>query len=568
MNFSIELSKDGYEIVKVFLNEKTQYISSKYNETREIQKFLDSLGTFKTGDNYIVFGLGCGYHIKQMQNKIDKGAKILIIEVNNELINYFKKNNKLKEIFDDKRVIIAENVTTLDIFLEENITEINVKNLKIATYGVYDKIYNEFLERYYMKIRESISRITLNRNMKLYYGNMWADLFFKNIKYMCTGMSINSYKNKFRNIPAIIVSAGPSLEKNIGELKNNRKAMIISGGRTLKALMDLEIEPDLLCVVDPLEESYKLVENYIEKLNSPLVFYEGTNNKIVKKHRGKKVFSTNSKFIRKVFDEEIQSLSGGGSVAHSMTILASYMGCNPIVFIGQDLAYTDEKIHATCASNPCGKNDVSSCNKDKGVYVKDINNNLIRTSVTLNGFRCALENIISMFPNTNFINATEGGVNINGAKNVSLKSILSELNKITLEKNLDFNDNKNSINRIKKLKNEFNKNLNLIEKFTKLYNYRKSIRENFIDLKCVNDINIIKKIRKIDSCLESIINSLTIPTDFLFNVYYEVTNFQELEIYPKENDLDKSIKLILKMDYIYRNVNELFILIKQKIINC
>ena len=41
--------------------------------------------------------------------------------------------------------------------------------------------------------------------------------------------------------------------------------------------------------------------------------------------------------------------NGGGSVAHYMTLHALYMGCNPIIFIGQDLAYESEKKYSDFA---------------------------------------------------------------------------------------------------------------------------------------------------------------------------------------------------------------------------
>lgn len=66
--------------------------------------------------------------------------------------------------------------------------------------------------------------------------------------------------------------------------------LIISGGRTLRSLIDKQITPHLLTVADPGEISYELVKGYIEDLNVPLLFYEGTNEKVVEKHRGDKIF--------------------------------------------------------------------------------------------------------------------------------------------------------------------------------------------------------------------------------------------------------------------------------------
>ena len=559
MEFNIELSKDGYKIVKVSLHGKTQYIGSKYNEENEINKFLHSYEPYGINDNYIVFGLCCGEHIKKLLEKIGPKSKVLIIEVNKNLIKYWEISQELKTIFIDPRIIIAKGKEDIYKFFNDYVTEININNIKVGFYSRYESIYKDELKEVYENIKNEVTRITSNRNIKLHYGDIWFDLLLKNLPYISKGIPVNDLKNQYKDVPAIIVSAGPSLNKNIHELQNVKSSLILSGGRTLKALMERNIKLDFICAVDPLEESYKLVQGYIDKVKCPLVFYEGTNDKIVRDHKKEKIFSTNSQFINKLYKKHIQSLSSGGSVAHSMTFLAAYMGCNPIIFVGQDLAYTGEQGHAKCAEDSFRKVTFEDYKKTDDIYVKDINGNEVRTSITLNSFKIALENIISLFPNIKFINSTEGGVNIKGAENKNLKEVVEEIegNERTPVKLLP----KKEEDKTKELLLQLRKVIKDLEEYKEVYSEREIAMLRFKDQLAKIPIELtseeIDQIKKMDYKLEKIINSLGIIKDRIFKVYYKYETLEEFNILSSDDFKEATRKSFMKNSRIFYEVKKL-----------
>ncbi len=118
------------------------------------------------------------------------------------------------------------------------------------------------------------------------YGLM---LFLKNIRIMSKGIPLDEFKDKYQNKPAIIVSAGPSLKKNIHLLKEAQdRFIIITGGRTLKALIDAGVTPHFVCIIDPVDKTFRLVEKSLD-CSAPLVFYEGTNPDVAEKYKGPKI---------------------------------------------------------------------------------------------------------------------------------------------------------------------------------------------------------------------------------------------------------------------------------------
>lgn len=73
LDFTIEKSKDGYNIAKIKKDNKYIYIGSKYNVRSELDKFLNYIDTLDgIEDNekqFIIFGFGAGEHIKELRKK-------------------------------------------------------------------------------------------------------------------------------------------------------------------------------------------------------------------------------------------------------------------------------------------------------------------------------------------------------------------------------------------------------------------------------------------------------------------------------------------------------------------
>ncbi len=115
--------------------------------------------------------------------------------------------------------------------------------------------------------------------------------------------------------------------------------------------------------------------------------------------------------------------------------LAIYLGCNNIIFIGQDLAYTGERLHSNSSTLETEGGNIGMY--DDNIYADDINGNKVRTSFELDAYRRYIEFYIHMLKNINFINSTEGGANIKGTKVMPLKESLNKYGKFVSKKNIE-----------------------------------------------------------------------------------------------------------------------------------
>lgn len=525
MNLNIDISKDGYRVLRIDRNNKNVYLGSKYNQKREIDKFISKFGMFTNKDNFIVLGLSFGEHIKELLNLIQKDSKILIVEFDKELIEYCECDEEVKKIINNDKIVMVNNIDEAQVFLRTYINEVNIEKIKVAGYCNYDQIYAEQSQEIYTLIRNYIAKVKINRNTFRVFGETFLNNTLTNLKYIAKSTEINALENVYKNKPAIIVSAGPSLIKNIEKLKGINNALIISGGRTLSALIERDIKPSCIGVLDPGEVSYKLVEPYIKDIDCPLIYTDLCNEKVIKEHKASKFFYTDSKFIWNVFGKEIMRLYGGGSVAHTLTNLAIYMGCNPIIFIGQDLAYTGDRGHAVCSGNRWDELSFEDYKNTTDIYVKDIYGDRVRTSLVLNEYRLAFEEIIKNSPDIKFINATEGGANIEGAENKKLQAVLDELEKETI---IPMERYIKNIDRTGDTIKELEYNIELIKKYISLCRkakkYLKDYKTNYLlrNKQGLNDI--LNKLDKIDKEIVNKNIEISLIAVVITKVVYEIEN--------------------------------------------
>lgn len=482
-DFNIEESKDGYKILKVFKENKKIYIGSKYRMKESLDKLINEEKNIEDGSTFIIFGISTGEYIQNLYMR-NKNIKIIIFEPNLKLIEHIKNNHKEYKFLEEENINLlnAKNEEEVYLGLKTFIQEFDINKIIYKCFLNYDKIYEQQIFKFNTVVKNVINDIVIRRNTQMYFYKRWFETLTKNLKYMIGATPINLLEDKYKSIPAVIVSAGPSLNKNIDDLhKINKDMLIFSGGRTLRPLMEKNIEPSLIGIVDAGKISYNLVEGYIEKANVPLLFYEGTNENVVEGHQGQKIIFTQNSMIQDIFEMEIEDIGIGGSVAHDLTATAKYLGCNPIIFIGQDLAYTEEKYHADIAINQFKNvNENNASNDTESIYIEDINGSKVRTSKVLDSFRREMEVFIERNKDTIFINATEGGAKIKGTIQMTLKEAI---NKYQLKSKINFLESIEQVDK-NKIRNNTIKMLNEIIKSDK-----EIIKESNKALKIIKNLN-------------------------------------------------------------------------------
>lgn len=488
-----ENSFDNKEVIRLIHNGKSFYLGSKYNMTREIENFIEKFTAVNKSHEIIIFGGSGGNWIKDYIEEF-KDRDIVFVEPLEEL------KLKLEETTNSLNLNIKVLSLESDDIEKKLKRSINKRFIDFIVFSNYDLIFPKEVYNLKQIIHDFVIDKTINENTAIAFSKEWFKNYLSNLPIILKSERLNQYKNVYANKPAIIVSAGPSLEKNLNLLKGNEdKFIIITGIRTLSTLKKEGIKCDFACVIDGSEAMYKVSKEALN-YNTPLFYSEGANKNIINEYKGKKVYFTSPTFYNLThalggFETDI--LFQAGSVAHSCTAIAHYLSCNPIIFIGQDLAYTNNQMHAKNATIEGEK--LKADNHD--ILVKDICGNDVPTSYSLDSFRKSFEEFINNNSETVYINATEGGANIQGTEIKTLKEVIEKFNeKIDKsyigefkESNINFElvleNLKRDLKEIKKIKKfaeeAILENENLLDKFLKNNKaFKKSLnRLDYIDKK-------------------------------------------------------------------------------------
>lgn len=553
-------SRDGHTIVRFMKNGNRFTVGNLYNETREIAGFLTSIGNPAKSDNYIVFGLGYLNHIRELIKSKFNESKILIIECSQECIDLVvnSADDEIRGAIRNQDLVITSEMEALRLFLEKNINSSNYKNLKVVQYSNYFKYFNQEIQSFYKLIAGYLNDTNVNNFTVAAFEDDWYKNNIRNLHYVNETRTLQPYRNIVTDKPAILVSAGPSLDKNINLLKENRDAVIICGGRTLKSLLSIGIDPDFVVIYDAGRPSYELVKNYMGSTKARLVYYFGIPSEILAIHKGAKITFSEDNILSELFQEKMINIGkGGGSVVHPMTNLAVVLGCDPIIFIGQDLAYTSDMEHSQAARSPWSDGDVSlrSEKAAESLYVDDIYGGKVRTSLELDLYRRQLERIVASNEDRRFINCTEGGAHIEGTDVFALREIynqfpigrssfaLSEIKPRTIDVDRILQD----------------KQRKYIRKGIELYSEAVRINENYIKIVKAGSRDtreVEKKLNRIESKVKKNNKNILFIDYMVTKILDDLHNSMEFSILRSDTEKEAYLKNLMKSRYLFASMRD------------
>lgn len=558
--YEIEETKDGRHTFRYDNCGKKIYINSKYDVNNEVNMLLRNID-FNKDSLFIVYGIGLGYHVKELIKRSSPKSKIFVIESNMEILNTYLQNENLLDICNDKVFLFFGNEQQIIAEINSHIFSFSIMPLSVNCVPVimlsYYSIYGEWMENINKRIMDLFKHALFNLGNDIEDTIIGLRNNFKNIKELIKSPSIEILKDKYKNMPAIIVSAGPSLDKNIKELKNAQgKAIILAVDAVISTLRKNNIVPDAVFSIERGIQTYEafyksnVVDDDTVFIGPPVVAKEildklNLNKKLLCLKQGEKI----NEWINKDILEENRLLHMGTSCAHVSFAFAKHVGADPIIFVGQDLAYTKDGVsHSEYVEIK------SKVENDKElVYVKGIDGDMLPTSYAFKNFLVFLEAEIAKDNSGRlYIDATEGGAFKHGVKFMKLSDVIlkycniktTKLKDLVPDSNvLDVDKNNKAINKLNELAQKFN-NLKvdcekLLKIFTKL---EKDILSNKIDLK-----DVFKKLKKKQN-IEQIIFKEDVIRTFLQSVLM-MANIKEVSLGNKENQ-DIAIEKIK----IYKNL--------------
>ncbi|EAH4896169.1 DUF115 domain-containing protein [Campylobacter jejuni] len=450
------------------------------------------------------------------------------------LIKNLAKHYKHLFVFESEIELFILALSTLDLSEELKVYKIVLfdcvaKDLEIQIAMIFDQqsileylsLYEMFISsHYYLKYYEtsilslnelcikSASVAVRNADISCFLPLLVYGQFLQNIPFMLESIPfqriLSERKNKFEN--AIVVSAGPSLAKQLSLLKAYQdKAVIFCADGALSMLEKKSIVPDYVLNIDFEDLPLRFFQNK-ENLKQSIIALEcATHPNVVHSLRAENcmIVLRNKALYQRFNLNDFGYIDTGTHVSHFSYTLALALGFKNIIMIGQDLAFDEE-------GNSHSKGFVLGERIDHALSIPTLQvpayagKGEVLTHIAWNDYRIKLEYLFACnSKEAKFYNATEGGARINFTEELSFKEccekfLTKEKPKFELPKSLTKN---RSDKLLVKFKEKIQKDQDNAKRF-------------------LNDALALKQI------LENILSKdFILPLEFLEKVYQNIENF-------------------------------------------
>jgi len=502
------------------------------NPVAELELQKKKFEKYKEYDYLYIFGVGNGIFLKKLLEN-PKHLRIVVVEPELELLYIALNLNDFSQKLKERKIIfLAYN--NLDF-------NISVDLFVYKTAKIYAKVYSllsilPFYEKYYADKMINTNKILTDalKYVITFAGNDITDSLtgvkhhIANLKQMLQNPKFSELKTKKNSNLAIIVSTGPSLYKQLAKLKEIQEFVtIISVDASFPILEKHNIKPDIVTSIERIALTSTFFENTSEEFQKDVICVSASlqHKKVLNAIKGTKVLAMRPFDYNMYFKLDDYGYVGSGmSAANLAHELAIEMGYKTVVLIGQDLAYgKDGNSHAK--GHVLGEDEVKE-KEDDVILPAYEGKGTVKSTRVWNLFRDTFIKTIQVYSHKALtINATEGGCQIDGTKEMSFDEIiLKHVNQQSIKSKITLTYPEEKV--YKKLLNQTETKLQkLISNGEKL---QKNIEKSFIKIQ-----NACKPLENIDEnkalyiLSNEKISSLLDEIESIRNIVIDNTEFKE-----------------------------------------
>ena len=524
------------------LTYKGKYIHNRISPLAEA-KGIFSMATNEPVAIHLIYGLGLGY-LFQVASLNSLGTVILLEPDLNILWLAFSLVDFSNDIMKPN-VFITDNFNDASdaIYKKSGMTN-TPQMLSIPSTREFDR---EGFDKLVKALQEAVGSyaLDLKYSKEKFYPSL--KMLIQNVPNLYNEKPLARFKDIFKGKTAVVVSAGPTLDRNIETLKKYRdKFILFSVGTAVKTLYKNNLKPDFLCIIETYNSSKQ-----VEGLDLKDVYFitEPYSNPALRNYEYKNRFShisANSpinQFWAEICEEDIAEYWTKGTVSYTALNCARLLGCSKIILVGQDLAYIEGQCYSKDSAYKdlvCKKNETtgkweitakdfqsfadaisSSSDPEERTqvannrlnrlnaslfYVKGISGDMIPTESVYAAFVGPLKEYAEHFNEVEYINTSLVGAQIDGFKNIPLEEALQNSETVgNIEMISDFEYNREKIElKLRDKLAELQEGVKLIQEGQ---SYAKSLMNDLNRRRGV-DTDILKSLKKLS------LNYLSLSGDF------------------------------------------------------
>ncbi|HEY2405599.1 MAG TPA: 6-hydroxymethylpterin diphosphokinase MptE-like protein [Polyangiaceae bacterium] len=401
--------------------------------------------------SFVVFGLGVGHTPRALRTLTR--APLVVFEPDPSIVRAFFESGP-SDLGDIPIVCTSFDLTQI----WPRISHGNKSATLVNTSG-YPDLFPDQAKQLAETLGQLVQRGHVNDATHRLRARAWIQDVLANLDSLRENPSFLALAGQYRGVPAFIVGAGPSLAKNGKQLAEAaQKGLVIAVNSSARALASYGVEPQILACMESIDVSQLLA-------GLPFIDHVVRAFSLTAHPR---TLKTGNGPLLPVF-EGIPQLNGplqdllgvaglpvSGSVSTLAFSLAQRLGCSPIVFVGQDLAYTDGKAYAPGSPYEASRVRMAKdgthlehdwCDTLKRTHNQGNNKmhereplretlawggvGTVWSTIGFASVRAWLESAAIVVrrdaPEQRLLNATEGGARIEGFEEITLAELLASL---------------------------------------------------------------------------------------------------------------------------------------------
>lgn len=415
VRYFLEETQTGELTLRIQKDNRNYYMHSNSDSTTEAELFADTY-TDMESEAYYILGFGKYFHIGAVARKSLYAKPVHVYEpdihvlmINMVAENYVPQMQNWLHIHYDPQLRqlsdeISRNPKGFMIHYPSisNIEDGNIRNS-------FEKF---FIVESAGRNQESLLMINYQMNIRLFHDQ----------KELYKIHPVDEILPTMKGKDVFIIAAGPSLDRNIEQLRQrDDKTYILATGTVFYKLMKMGIRPDAVIITDANDRVIWQIREH-EADSVPMILLSTANREFIKKYQGPKYLIFQEGF--EPAEAEAQKggyhlFQTGGSVSTTALDVAISAKAKRIIFLGLDLAFTDNLAHASDTSGL-----IASDKKDL-IPIKGFYNDTVLADHKFILYREWIERRIKeKSDDIEIINATEGGCYIEGMQHKLLKEIL------------------------------------------------------------------------------------------------------------------------------------------------
>lgn len=405
--YAVEPTTSGSVTIKVRWDNQEFYLLSNNDPQNAAEIFADTYYSPRAS-RYLLFGM-----------ELLNNANALLGYKDAECVDVYESDLNIIKLACRYGSLYYLSIGRLNIYYDPDYTKFAKASQKCSENQVITMHQPSIRNIRDDKIRERFEHLFMVDSSIRNQGAMMLSNFISNVKHC--GHYVDELAPEFEGKDVYIIAAGPSLDKNIDQLKvKPRNSIILAVGTVYKKLENMGINVDYVIVSDPHK---RVIGQMVGVKNNiiPMLVLSTAYREFAIRNEGEQYlicqqdFKEAEEFVK---NNNCNLYKTGGSVTTTALDVSIRLGARRIILLGVDLAYTDNLAHAT------GTSRREHTGTDGLIPVKAMNGNTVYASKLFVMYREWIENRIQDEKDVEVIDATEGGALIKGTTICALSEII------------------------------------------------------------------------------------------------------------------------------------------------